>query len=65
MSARSFSSPDFSAFSSLSPRFRILKIRLRFSPPSLLSRFSMSSMAGVEMREKPASSYVVRITLCR
>ena len=53
MSESSFGSPEFRAAVSLSPRLSTLKMRFRLSPPSDLSRFSISSSMGVEMRSKP------------
>ena len=52
MSARS-EEPASIAFFSFSPRFIMRKISFRFSPPSLLSRFSMLSSIGVAMELKP------------
>ena len=66
ISARIFSffdvTPLASALSSLSPLFIILKIRLRFSPPSLLSRFSISSITGVVICSKPLATYTFNIS---
>ena len=53
MSESCLGSPDPRALVSLSPRFITLKMRFRLSPPSDLSRFSISSSMGVEMRSKP------------
>ena len=69
ISARTFSfcevTPLASALSSLSPLFIILNIRLRFSPPSLLSRFSISSITGVVICSKPFSTYTFNISFWR
>ena len=52
----------FNAEESFFPLLRTLNIRFKFSPPSLLSRFTASSMIGVVMRTNPASLYVSAIT---
>ena len=66
ISASTFSfcdvTPLASALSSLSPLFIILNIRLRFSPPSLLSRFSISSITGVVICSKPLATYTFNIS---
>ena len=66
ISARTFSflevTPLASALSSLSPLFIILNIRFRFSPPSLLSRFSMSSITGVVICSNPFATYTFNIS---
>ena len=65
ISASSFSfsevTPFASALSSLSPLFIILNIRFKFSPPSLLSRFSISSSIGVTICSNPFSVYTLNI----